>query len=73
MHSTPIPLIFRQQPENTHAPETHYYTKPHMPGGAVGNSGPNGFFAGGEDFGGKFIGKAPNNRVDTVVADAPSS
>ena len=43
------------------------------PGGAVGNSGPNGFFAGGEDFGGKFIGKAPNNRVDTVVADASSS
>ena len=43
------------------------------PGGAVGNSGPNGFFAGGEDFGGKFVGKAPNNRVDTVVADASSS
>lgn len=29
------------------------------PSGAAGNSGPNGFFAGGEDFGGVSVGKKP--------------
>lgn len=31
-------------------------------GGAIGNSGPNGFFAGGEDFKGVAVGKAKSYR-----------
>ena len=40
------------------------------PNGASGNSGPNGFFAGGEDFGGISVGKKPKNAAPAAAPAA---